>query len=136
MHDAFLKSACHLLTKGEKGEGKGMLILCLLEVFGQVWVIAVVEDLGSMLLTPLLWSQSPEAVCLPSQLCSYSPAEPSLHGPQPSADVSAHIQVHTDVSVCREPARTCFCTAWYILSAALFILRAHYCFLTDVAHLG
>lgn len=77
----------------------------------------------------------PRAVFLPSQLCSYCPTEPSLREAQPSPDVWACAQVHTDMSVCREPARTCFCTAWYILSAALFILRAHYCFLTDVAHL-
>lgn len=42
-------------------------MLCLLEIFGQVWVVAVVEDLGSMLFTPLLLSQSPEqCACLAS----------------------------------------------------------------------
>lgn len=32
--NAFLKSVCHLLTKREKGSGKGMLMPCLLVVFG------------------------------------------------------------------------------------------------------
>lgn len=88
---------------------------------------------------PITLVTATRAVCLPSQLCSYSPTEPSLRGPQPPPYVWGCTQVRTDVCVCREPASTSFYTAptaWYILSAALFILRAHYCFLTDMAHLG
>lgn len=50
---AFLKSEYHLLAKGEKGKGKGMLMPCLLEVFGQIWITVVLQDLGSLLLTSL-----------------------------------------------------------------------------------
>lgn len=82
--DAFLKSVYYLLAKGETG--KGMLMPCLLEVFGQIWITVVLQDLGSLLLTSLPWSQPPE-LCLLSQLCSYSPNEPSLQGPWPSPDV-------------------------------------------------
>lgn len=65
--DALLKSVYHLLTKGEKEEGKGVLMPCLLEIFGHVRVTAGLQDLSSMLLTPLLWSQPPErCACLAS----------------------------------------------------------------------
>lgn len=100
MCDAFLKSVCHLLTKGEKGEGKGVLMPCPLEVFGQVWVIAVVQALGSMMLTTLLWSQSPEQC---SCLASFAL----------TAQLSPACVKHNPLQMC-EPVHRCTQTCLYV----------------------
>lgn len=82
--DAFLEILYHLLTEGQKGEGnyalppRGFWADLGYSSASGSWLLAV---------NPIALVSGPRAVCLPSQLCSYSPTQPSLHGPQPSPDV-------------------------------------------------